>query len=209
MTNEITVSGNASPASVSAPGNVANLGNQPDALAGLPADLNRAFDGADRRVATSFAKAMSGVPPEVIQKALRWYLEHDAEKSEAQDAQDRQDKQEGITAMRREWGQMYVHNMRALRAFFNTLPYGVQQALETAELEDGTLLLNSPVGIGWLFDLARRPTTENAGLSFTEELDKLVKMSGDQRGPYWRGTMAAIHQARHIYLIELQQGRGK
>lgn len=171
----------------------------------IPRDV--ALSAADRRIADSFATAMAGAPQQFIDQALRWYASHAAETDTDREHVDLSDKRQAIAAMRAEWGSMYGQNMRALHTYFDALPHGVQQALENAELDDGCLLLNSPVGIRWLFDLARAPMLSAPAMSPADELQRYQQMMADQRSEYWRGSTAARHQARYAYLLsQAQQG---
>lgn len=118
-----------------------------------------ALSAEDQPIAAEFVKAMGNTPREYIDRALRWYAALPAKLDAATERSDEQDLNETRNAMRSEWGHSYIPNLRAIKQLFASLPPGVQQALETAELADGTLLLNTPTGLRWLFDLARRPVS--------------------------------------------------
>jgi hypothetical protein len=45
---------------------------------------------------------------------------------------------------------------------------------------------------------------ESHATGIADELQKLITMSGNQHGPYWKGSEAEKLQARHIQLIDAQ-----
>lgn len=169
-------------------------------LADLPRDI--ALGADDREIAASFASAMQGAPREFIHKALRWYQQHATKTDTARTTTDAQDKRQAQAALRAEWGNLYVQNLRAVKQIFANLPIGVQQALESAELDDGTLLLNSEVGLRWLFDLARVPLS--AGGSVAAEMAEIQSLMGKPGSRYWRGPDAERLQARYRQLLQAQ-----
>lgn len=167
------------------------------ALADLPRDVVIA-DG-DRDAAASFATAMKGVPREFVHKALGWYSKELARMDAARDRLDASDAREVRAAMRGEWGSMYVQNIRAIKETLANLPIGVQQAIENAEIDDGTLLLNTQAGLRWLLDLGRANLT--GGGSVAAELAEIRGLMGKQGSRYWKGPDAERLQARYRQLI--------
>lgn len=193
---------------MSMPANSARSAAAPtDVLAGLPRDIE--LEGYDRDVAGDFAAYMAGAPPQFIHQALRWYQKHSGEIEASRERLDTRDQLQCQTAMRAEWSTSYEANMRAVRAVFQTLPAAVQTALENAELDDGSMALNSPAVLRWLFDLARRPPGGDNGVSVLEEMASIQSLMGNRQSAYWKGPKAEMMQARYRYLISLQHGSGK
>lgn len=129
----------------------------------------------------------------------------DADKTEARGVED---------ALRKAWGDDYRSNENHLENYLTGLPDGLQKAFREGFGGDGKKLMHNADFKMWLANIAREfnPAgmvavggNESHASSINDELAKLIQMSGNQHGPYWRGPEATKHQARHEQLIEAQK----
>lgn len=154
------------------------------------------------------------VAPAAMHELVEWYYGladkesakiSDADKAGARGAED---------ALRKVWGDDYRANTNHLENYLTGLPEGLQKAFREGFGGDGTKLMHNPDFVSWMANIAREfnPAgmvsvggNESHASSINDELTKLIQMSGNQHGPYWKGAEAAKHQARHEQLIEAQK----
>ncbi len=175
-----------------------------------PLQGNVTFNVEDQPIVAAFQSAMSWAPKSFINAALKWYTTFVSKDLATQEAAHKGDMKECTNALRAEWGSSYALNMRAAMEYFNGLPAGVKDALETAELEDGTFLLQSQVGIRWLFELSRRPVqvaSHAGGSSVEAEIAAIKELMAKPGSAYHKGPRAEGIQARYRQLLDMRGGQ--
>jgi hypothetical protein len=153
------------------------------------------------------------IPPAAMHDLVEWYYGladkesatiSEADKAEARAAED---------TLRKAWGDDYRANENHLENYITGLPEGLQKSFREGFGADGKKLMHNPDFKLWLANIAREfnPAgmvavggNEGQATSINDELTKLITMSGNQHGPYWKGPEAAKHQARHMQLIDAQ-----
>jgi hypothetical protein len=152
--------------------------------------------------------------PDQVQTAVSWFMERQAAQADAIAARDVEARMQFEDELRSEYGPQYRQEVKRAVEFLRTAPEGLDEKLMGGRLADGTPIGNSPEVIRWLNSLQREmyPAATvvpgagtNAVQAIEAELASLQKMSGDRSSEYWKGPMAAKHQARALELISAQQ----
>lgn len=151
--------------------------------------------------------------PAVMHELAEWYYGlADKESAKISEA-DKADARGVEDVLRKTWGDDYRANENHLENYLAGLPEGLQKAFREGFGGDGKKLMHNPDFKLWFANIAREHNpagmvsvggNENQATSINDELTKLIKMSGDQHGAYWKGAEAAKHQARHMQLIDAQ-----
>ncbi|MEK0418300.1 MAG: hypothetical protein RI949_2306 [Pseudomonadota bacterium] len=152
--------------------------------------------------------------PDQVQTAVSWFMERQAAQADAIAARDVEARMQFEDELRSEYGPQYRQEVKRAVEFLRTAPEGLDEKLMGGRLADGTPIGNSPEVIRWLNSLQREmyPAATvvpgagtNAVQAIESELASLNKMMGDRSSEYWKGPMAARHQARAQELISAQQ----
>jgi hypothetical protein len=108
------------------------------------------------------------------------------------EALDQGDAKAAETALRTEWGNEYITNVRLVSQHVDNLPETERDVIENQPLANGYLPLNDP---SFQKDLLRKVRTGKEGKAEIEELMK------DRGSRYWKGPDALRLQARYRDLL--------
>ena len=152
--------------------------------------------------------------PDDVKAAVGWFMERQANQADAMSARDAEQRMAAEDELRGEYGPAYRQEVKRAFEFLRTAPEGLGDAILGGRLADGRLVGDAPEVIRWLNSMQREMNPmatvvpgagTNAVQAIEAELAGLQKMMGDRQGDYWRGPMAAKHQARAQELISAQQ----
>jgi len=167
---------------------------------GLPRSVTAGIPQDDLRTFQSFADHMGDVPVEFLERAAQWYSKLVADQREGFAYLDAADRNHMQRQMGAEWRNEYQTNVNLICGALDSLPIGVQEAIESARLDDGKMLLNTRVGLMWLLSMARRPRVDvPAGSDEKTAIEELMR---DTSSRYYKGTDSAGLQARYRDLID-------
>lgn len=168
---------------------------------------------ADKPVVDSFLERMHGknVPPDVVNEALGWYYQEQAQQMEAQAEADLDFRGKGQDELREEYGSEYKRNIRIA---LEVVPEDIKDEFLGGRLADGTMIGDNPAVIRWLSGMARQinplatvvpGTGTNAMQAMETELAGLRSMMGDKKSAYWQKGTGEKLQARYRELVAAQQ----
>lgn len=168
---------------------------------------------ADKPVVDSFLERMHGknVPPDVVNEALGWYYQEQAQQMEAQAEADLDFRGKGQEELREEYGSEYKRNIRIA---LEVVPEDIKDEFLGGRLADGTMIGDNPAVIRWLSGMARQinplatvvpGTGTNAMQAMESELAGLRAKMGDKASDYWKGPNASKNQERYRELVAAQQ----
>lgn len=171
----------------------------------------------DRPFVDTFLTQMHGVnaDPATVNAALDAYYGIVEEQAAAEATVANEAKNQSIEALREEWGGDYKRNLNAMHGFLDTLPEGVAAAFREGKGADGVPLGYNAEVLKWLTSLALdanplATVVPGAGgqqaSALADEIASLEAKMGDRNSDYWKGPLAAKHQARYL---ELVTARGK
>jgi hypothetical protein len=187
---------------VSDDGDVANI-VAADQHVEIPRSVTASVPQDDLQTFQSFADHMGDVPVEFLERAGEWYSKFAASQRASLDYLDAADRDQMRKDMGNQWGNEYQSNVNLICGTLDALPIGVQEAIESARLDDGKMLLNTRVGLMWLLSMARRPAIDvPAGSDERTEIEELMR---DSSSRYYKGPDAPGLQARYRDLIDKPQ----
>lgn len=168
---------------------------------------------ADKPVVDSFLERMHGknVPPDVVNEALGWYYQEQAQQMEAQAEADLDFRGKGQEELREEYGADYRRNVRIA---LEVVPEDIKDEFLGGRLADGTMIGDNPAVIRWLSGMARQinplatvvpGTGTNAMQAMETELAGLRAKMPDKNSDYWKGPNASKNQERYRELVAAQQ----
>lgn len=168
---------------------------------------------ADRPMVDEFlAKAHdTNMHPGQVNEALGWYFDRMDQARVAQEARDTESRMATEDELRAEFGQDYRINVKIANEMLDTAPGELKAKLLSGRLADGTLIGNNPDVIRWLTGLSRElnpigtvvpGSGTNAAQAVETEMAGLKTLMGDHKSEYWKGPLAAKHQARYKQLVE-------
>lgn len=152
------------------------------------------------------------LPNEVVKANLGWYFEEQNRLREAQFEKDATTKQEVVIGLRDEYGPDYKRQVRAADDLLDSVSPDFKVALMTARMQDGTLVGANPTAVRFLINTALQvnpfatvtPAAGGGAQATAEtELANLKVEMRDDKGPYWKGPLAAGKQARFRELTEM------
>jgi len=162
---------------------------------------------ADKPLVEGFLKTAhdNNLQPEAVKTALSWYYAEQGRRAEAQFAQDATGKQEVVAALTQEYGGDYKRYVTAADDYFREAGPDLGPSILQARMPDGTLVGANPLAVRFFINKALEvnplATVTPAGgqtpmATIEAELAGLKAEMGDHNGPYWKGPMANIKQAR-------------
>ncbi len=157
-------------------------------------------------------------PNEMVNEAVQWYFDTQAEETQLVHDQDLELKQTVEDSFRAEWGSDYRKNIQMIGAYLNTGPAGMSEKILGARLQDGTPLGSDPDILHFLVDKAREHMPEGdvttvPGDTSTQlkaiddELAQLRELMRDKNSKYWKGEESQKLQARYRQLLDGQERR--
>lgn len=177
----------------------------------------RVLGQEDQPLFTEFANAVAhkhNLKPEAVHDIVDWYYKLADTESAQLSTVDKTHTKEAEDALRAAWGEDYRANQNHLDNYMAGLPENLQKSFREGFGGDGRKLMHNPDFVQWMSNIAREftPTgivaaggNESQMSTITDELGKLIKLSGDQHSAYWKGADAQKLQARHMQLIDAQQ----
>ncbi len=156
--------------------------------------------------------------PKLVQETLGWYFDKQEQALAAQESRDTEARMACLDKLREDFGPEYKKEVKVAMAVLEMVPEDVRDNFLGGRLANGTLIGNDPSIIRWLNSLSRElnplatvapGSGTNAAQAVETELGNLRKMMGDHKSDYWKGPMAAKHQARYKELIGAQQTHGR
>lgn len=134
-----------------------------------------------------------GYTPESVLEAIEWYNDMSAEFQTANLDADHDDREATETKMQEAWGDAYADTVNGLIDAIEDSP--IADILFEARLPDGSLLMNSPILMGWLGELFNG---EQEPMSEKQEIEALMRDRGSE---YWVGPNAKRLQGRYLELV--------
>lgn len=176
----------------------------------------RVIGQEDQPLFNEFANSVAhkhNLKPEAVSDIVEWYYKlADTESAQLSEV-DKTHTKAAEDALRSAWGDDYRANTNHLENYMAGLPEPLQKAFRDGFGGDGRKLMHNPEFVQWFSNIAREfnPVgivtaggNESQMSTISDELNQLVKLSGNQHSEYWKGPKAAQMQARHIQLIEAQ-----
>lgn len=174
---------------------------------------------ADKPIVDGFLKAAheANMHPTQVKQSLEWYFTEQERQQTEMAARDQESRMKSEDELRAEFGPDYRRNLKIAHELIGSAPGDIKDRLLGGRMADGTPIGNDPNVIRWLVGLSRElnpvatvvpGSGTNAVQAVETELAGLRKMMGDNKSDYWKGGMAAKHQARYRELTTaLQKGR--
>ena len=174
---------------------------------------------ADKPVVDEFlARAHAqNMHPSQVNDALGWYFDKQEQARVAQEARDTEHRMATEDELRAEFGPDYRLNVKLAHEILASAPGDLSDKLLGGRLADGKLIGNDPDVVRWLTKLSRElnpvatvvpGSGTNAVQAVESEMASMKKLMGDRNSEYWKGPLAAKHQARYKQLVEaVQKGR--
>lgn len=174
---------------------------------------------ADKPVVDEFlARAHAqNMHPSQVNDALGWYFDKQEQARVAQEARDTEHRMATEDELRAEFGPDYRLNVKLAHEILSSAPGDLSDKLLGGRLADGKLIGNDPDVVRWLTKLSRElnpvatvvpGSGTNAVQAVESEMASMKKLMGDRNSEYWKGPLAAKHQARYKQLVEaVQKGR--
>ena len=148
--------------------------------------------------------------PKQVQESLAWYFDRQEKAAAEQESQDQAARINCVDELRNDFGPDYKKEVKIAMDLLESAPEGVKDRFLAGGLADGTMIGNDPAVIRWLNTLSRElnpvgtvvpGSGTNAAQAIETEMNTLRKMMGDHSSEYWKGPMAAKHQARYKELV--------
>ena len=148
--------------------------------------------------------------PKQVQEALGWYFDKQEQATAAQEARDQEARINCVDELRNDFGPDYKKEVKIAMDLLESAPDGVKDRFLAGRLADGIMIGNDPAIIRWLNSLSRElnpvgtvvpGSGTNAAQAVETEMATLRKLMGDHSSDYWKGPMAAKHQARYKELV--------
>jgi hypothetical protein len=158
------------------------------------------------------------VPPAAMHDLVEWYYGLEDQESAQMSQIDKQHEVDAQKTLREAWGNDFAANESHLANYLAGLDEGLQKAFNEGFGGDGRRLMHNPAFKQWLSNIAREfnPTgfitpggNETALANMDQEIAKYQKMAANQHGEYWKGPMAATHQASYLRLLERKEALEK
>ena len=158
------------------------------------------------------------VSPAVMHDLVEWYYGREDNESAALSQAEKQHESESQKALREAWGPDFAANESHLNNYIAGLDEGLQKAFSEGFGGDGRRLMHNPAFKQWLSNIAREfnPVgfiapggNESALANLDQEIAKYQKMAGNQHSEYWKGPMAATHQAAYLKVLERKEALEK
>lgn len=191
-----------------------------DYLKDLPDGL--VIGDADKPIFDSVMKRLhaKNADPAIAKDLVSWYYQHQQEREAAEFEANENARTVTEDTLTQEWGAEFTANKNIIANIVAGMPKELvgegdePGPLFTAQLPDGTQLMNHPAMLRALAELGRKvhsPTTlttqgDPQGKSIDDRIAELQKMAGDHNGPYWKGPQAAGFQAE---LLDLNRRKEK